>query len=119
MAAHDSNYLHMKGLLRLARLAQSASDHPEEHDELLLWANEVVAGPRDRAGRHLDPPGIGSPPPFPSRRWRCVPVRRGAPTANSRHSNMSLGVSNDDLQLGSSLFGLGDQQQAGPLMATS
>ncbi len=36
VAAHDSNYLHMKGLLRLARLAQNAAEHPVENGDLLL-----------------------------------------------------------------------------------
>jgi hypothetical protein len=34
-AAHDSNYLHMKSLIRLARLAQNAVEHPEEKEAVL------------------------------------------------------------------------------------
>ncbi len=36
LAAHDSNYLHMKRLIRLARLAQNAVEQPVANDELLL-----------------------------------------------------------------------------------
>ncbi len=45
VAAHDSNYLHTKRLLRLARLAQNSTEHPVENDQLLLWASEAGAGP--------------------------------------------------------------------------
>ncbi len=61
VAAHDSNYLQMKGLLRLARLAQNAAEHPVDNDELLLWAGEAVAGPTGPAARRLAPPRLGSP----------------------------------------------------------
>jgi hypothetical protein len=45
VAAHDRNYVHMKSLIRVARLAQNAVEHPVENDELLLCTSEVVAGP--------------------------------------------------------------------------
>jgi hypothetical protein len=56
LAAHDSNYLHMKGILRLARLAHNAAEHPVENHELLIWASEAVAGPTGPAARRLAPP---------------------------------------------------------------
>jgi hypothetical protein len=119
VAAHDSNYLHMKGLLRLARLAQNAAEHPVENDELLLWAGEAVAGPTGPAARRLAPPRLGSPPASPLRRRRYAPVPGGAPSADSRPIHMSLGAFNDGQHMGSSLPGLGGLQQAGPLMASA
>ena len=92
VAAHDSNYLHMKGLLRLARLAQNAAEHPVENDELLLWASEAVAGPTGQAERPLAPPQLGSPPASPLRRRRYAPLPGGAPSANSRPIQMSVGA---------------------------
>ena len=72
----------MKGLLRLARLAQNAAEHPVENDELLLWAGEAVAGPTGPAARRLAPPRLGSPPASPLRRRRYAPVPGGAPSAD-------------------------------------
>ncbi len=83
VAAHDSNYLHMKGLLRMARLAQNAAEHPVEHDELLLGASEAVARPTEPAARRLAPPRLGSPPAAPLRRRRYAPVPGGAFSADS------------------------------------
>ncbi len=100
VAAHNINYLHIKSLIRLARRAQNA---------LEPWLGRV--------GR-LAPPRLGSPPACPLRHLRYAPVPRGALTADSRPIHMSLGASNDGLQMGSSLPGLGGLQQAGPLMAT-
>ena len=79
VAAHDSNYLHMKGLLRLARLVQNAAEHPVEHDELHLWASEAVAGPTGPAARRLAPPRLGSPPATPFAAYASPPFRVGFP----------------------------------------
>ena len=119
VAAHDSNYLHMKSLLRLARLTQNSAEHPVENDELLLWASDAVAGPTGPAARRLAPPRLGSPPASPLRHRRFAPVPGGAPSADSRPMHMSIGVLNHGQHMGSSLPGLGGLQQAGPLMATA
>ncbi len=119
VAVHDSNYLHMKSLLRLAWLAQNAAEHPVENDELLLWASEAVAGPTGPAERRLAPLPLGSPPVSPLRRRRYVPAPGGAPSADSRPIHMPLGAFNDGQHMGSRLPGLGGIQQAGPLMATA
>ncbi len=58
----------MKCLLRLARLAQNAPEHPVENDELSLWASEAMAGPTGPAELRLAPPRLGSPPASPLRR---------------------------------------------------
>ncbi len=97
VAAHDRNYLHMKSLIRLTRLAQNAAEHPVENDELLLWASEAMAGPTGPAERRLAPPRLGSPPT----------------TADSRPIHMSLGAFNDRDQMGSSLPGLARWPPAG------
>ncbi len=67
VAADDSNYRYMKILLRRARLAQSAAEHPAENDEFLLWASEAVVGPTGQAERRLAPPRLGWPPASPLR----------------------------------------------------
>ena len=107
----------MKGLLRLARLAQNAAEHPVENDELLLWASKAVAGPTGPAARRLAPPRLGSPPASPLRHRRFAPVPGGAPSADSQPMHISIGVLNHGQHMGSSLPGLRGLQQAGPLMA--
>ena len=106
----------MRSLLRLARLAQNAAEHPVENDELLLWASEAVSGPTGAAERQLAPPRRGSPPASPLRRRRYGPVPGGAPSADSRPIHMTLGALNDGRHMWSSLLVLGGLQQAGLLM---
>ncbi len=119
VAAHDSDYLHMKSLLRLAWLAQNAAEHPVENDEFLLWASEAVAGPTGPAERRLAPWRLGAPAASPLLRRNDAPVPGGAPSADSRPIQMFLGAFNDGQHMGICLPGLGGVQQAGPLMATA
>ena len=71
VAVHDSNYLHMKSLLRLAWLAQNAAEHPVEKNEFLLWASEAVAGPTGPAGSPAAGLATGLPPTPPMLRPRA------------------------------------------------
>ncbi len=100
----------MKSLLRLARLAQNAAEHPVENDELLLWASEAVAGPTGPVERRLAPPRLGSPPASRLRRRRYPTVPGGAPSADSRPIHMSLGAFSDGQHMWSSLLVLGGLQ---------
>ena len=61
----------------------------------LLWASEAVAGPSGQAERPLTPPQLGSPQASPLRRRRYAPLPGGAPSANSRPIQMSLGAYRD------------------------
>jgi hypothetical protein len=61
-AAHDSNYLHTKRLLCLARLAQNAAEDRVEDGEPLLCASEAVAGPTGPAERWMAAPQLRLPP---------------------------------------------------------
>ncbi len=119
VAAHDSNYLHVKRLIRMAGLAQNAVEHPVENDELLLLASEAVDGPSGPVERRLASPRMSSPPAATIRHRRYAPISGGAPTADNRPMHMSLGEFNNGQQMGSSLPALGGLQQAGPRMATA
>ncbi len=86
VAAHDRSYLHMKILIRLARLAQNAVEHPVENDELLIWASEGRAGRRSAGwlpvgwARLRPPPCSTTDATQPCSHWCRYIYQSGHPT---------------------------------------
>jgi hypothetical protein len=107
--------MHMKGLVRLARLAQNANDYPGDNDMRYSSGNEVVAGPSWRAARRLaasTPAAAAAARLSPYATGPCASERR-APNADSRAIKTSLGASNNGCsRRARSAPGLGDRRRA-------